>query len=55
MWWRSDGGRARRHTIAPGPWPRLTIADTRAMLRADETYHENLDVEQAKRLVDALE
>jgi NADH-quinone oxidoreductase E subunit len=25
------------------------------MLRVGETYHENLDVEQAKRLVDALE
>jgi primosomal protein N' (replication factor Y) len=35
MWWRADSGRARRHTVAPGPWPRVTIADTRSMLRAD--------------------
>ncbi len=47
----------RRPTAASRSATRNASAPARyaPMLRVDETYHENLDVEQAKRIVDALE
>jgi primosomal protein N' (replication factor Y) len=35
MWWRASSGRARRVAADAGPWPAVTIADTRGILRRE--------------------
>lgn len=35
MWWRADSGRARLHPAGAGPWPEVSVADTRRTLRAE--------------------
>lgn len=35
MWWRADSGRAELAAAAPGPWPAVSLADTRGILRRE--------------------
>jgi primosomal protein N' len=35
MWWRADRGQVRLSPADPGPWPIVTVADTRGQLRAE--------------------
>ncbi|MEK7715007.1 MAG: primosomal protein N', partial [candidate division NC10 bacterium] len=35
MWWRADSGRAEMAAAAPGPWPAVSLADTRGILRRE--------------------
>jgi primosomal protein N' (replication factor Y) len=35
MWWRADSGRAEMVAAAPGPWPAVSLADTRGILRRE--------------------
>jgi primosomal protein N' (replication factor Y) len=35
MWWRASVGRARLDASPPGPWPTVTIADTRGIARRE--------------------
>jgi primosomal protein N' (replication factor Y) len=34
-WWRADARRLERIGAAPGPWPAVTVADTRGILRRE--------------------
>ncbi len=34
-WWRADSGRIALAAGAPGPWPRIGVADTRGILRRE--------------------
>ena len=35
MWWRADSGRAEAVPAPPGPWPAVSLADTRGILRRE--------------------
>src|SRR5436309_154482 len=35
MWWRASGGRADAAPAPPGPWPAVSLADTRTVLRRE--------------------
>src|SRR5207237_588466 len=35
MWWRASGGRANAAPAPPGPWPAVSLADTRTVLRRE--------------------
>jgi len=35
MWWRADSGRAEMAAAAQGPWPAVSLADTRGILRRE--------------------
>ncbi|MBI4628661.1 MAG: primosomal protein N' [Candidatus Rokubacteria bacterium] len=35
MWWRADSGLARAEAAPPGPWPAVSVADTRGILRRE--------------------
>src|SRR5205814_2170764 len=35
MWWRADSGRAEAVPAPPGPWPAVSPADTRGILRGE--------------------